>query len=94
MSTSIWSCNLIIGGDSNQVILERIAIKRLPISILMSDNHFINSLKLKIGKGERIKGEKIWDKLPKNKLTGLPTIKVFYLKQLGTVAQEPYTNSI
>ncbi len=80
--TSIWSANLILGSDSNQVILERRAIKRLPTTLLMSDSHFIKGLMLKIG-------EKPWNKLPKDKTTGLPMLKVFYLKHLGYTAQEP-----
>lgn len=82
MNTSIWSANLIFGSDSNQVILEKEAIKRIPVHLLLSDTNFIKRIQKKVG-------EKAWNKLPKDSITNLPNMKVFYLKFLGHVAMEP-----
>jgi len=82
MSTEIWSANATIGTGVRQVALDRVAIKRLPLHILLSDPFFIKSIKLKVGDVQ-------WKKLPVNKATGHPDIKISYLGYLGVVAEEP-----
>ncbi len=85
MATEIWSANIIIGGDDNPIIIEKIAIKKLPIYLLLADEYFVKMIQHRCDK-------KAWDKLKKDKETGLPSIKTVYLKHLGDTAQEPFVN--
>jgi hypothetical protein len=87
MGTKIYSSNIIIGSDSDQFIIENTAVKRLPIHVLMSDDYFIKWLKQKVSGAS--KSDSNWNKLPKNKITELPNVKIFYMKYLGDVATEP-----
>lgn len=82
MSTQLWSANIILGTDSNQHIIEKIGVKRLPLNVLISDSYFIDRLKNQAS-------DATWKRLPKSKETGLPSIKIIYLKYLGEVGEDP-----
>lgn len=82
MGTGIWSATIIIGSGTQNIRMERRPVKRLPLNILLSDASFLKGLKIKAG-------EAAWKKLPKNKETGEPDIRIEYSSYLGDVAEEP-----
>ncbi len=82
MSTKIFSANIIIGSDSNQYIIEKIAVKRLPVEVLIADTVFVKRIESHVPKD-------VWAKLPRIKDNLLPSIKIFYLKYLGEIGEEP-----
>jgi len=86
MSTKIFSANIQIGSDANSILLERVACKRLPLHIHLANEDFIEWLKIKCA-GDS-KSDKRWNATKKDKITGLPVIKIQYLKYLGDVASE------
>lgn len=88
MNTQIWKTNIFIEQKNRQIKIESVAIKKLPSFLLLSDSHFIKSLKLKLGKGKIDLGEKEWDKIKFK--DDLPIIKIEYIQYLGDIAQEPY----
>ncbi len=88
MSTQIWKADIVLEQKNRQVKLESVSIKRLPILLLLSDTHFIKSLKLKLGRGKIDAGEKEWDRIKfKN---DFPMINIEYISYLGNTTQEPY----
>lgn len=87
MPTKIFSANIIIGSDSNQFVLEKVAVKRIPTHLLMSNPDFIDWLKKKVAGNS--KTDVAWNRLPKDKDTKLPKIKIIYLKYLSQTGSEP-----
>ncbi len=86
MSTKIYSVNITIGKDANSVILEKVACKKLPPHIHLANYDFIEWLMRKV-QGDS-KTDARWNKIKKDKITGLPEVKIQYLKYLGDVASE------
>lgn len=81
MPTKIYSANITLGDEPNNIILEKEVVKKLPVHILMSNVHFIGWIKHKIGD---VKYKKLL-----NKKTGLLTVKINYLKEIGNINNEP-----
>lgn len=81
MPTKIWSANITLGDDPKVIVLRNEVVKKLPLNILMSNAHFIAWIKAKISITEY--------KNLKNKKTGLLTVNVEYLKEIGITNQEP-----
>jgi hypothetical protein len=82
MGTKIWTANIFIGELDNPHVLELMVTKKLPTHILLSDSDFVDKL-------IKYTGEKKWVELKVNKKTRLPQVKIHFVKQIGTVNQEP-----
>ena len=83
MSTKIWSADIIIGTNNEQpVVLKNEPVKRLPVKILFSNDELLTRIINKIG-------EKRWTGFQINRDTRLPKIRIHYIKELGTVNNEP-----
>lgn len=81
MATKIYSANVFVGDLENPVVLEQMVVKKLPLYILLNDEGFVQKL-------IKYVGEKQWKELIPKKQK-YPTIKIHYIKQIGTVNQEP-----
>lgn len=80
MATQIWKSDVILGAGHNQITLQSIGVKKLPLSLLLSNSHFVTRLMT-------MAGESKWNKLTTKE--GKPIIKINYISQLGTCAGEP-----
>ncbi len=87
MPTGIYIANATIGTGMQSVVLERIAVKKLPVHVLLADSHFVKSLFLKVG-------EKKWKQLLRQSSDSYPAIKIEYLQPLGITASEPHISYI
>ncbi len=81
MATKIYSANVFIGEPDNPIVLEQMVVKKLPLHILINDEAFVSKL-------IKYTGDKKWVELTPKKAK-LPPIKIHYIKQIGTVNQEP-----
>ena len=82
MATKIYTANIFIGDPDKPMVLENQIVKKLPIHINLSDTLFLDRIKSRIG-------EKNWNALKKLKKDKRPEIRIHFIKQVGTVNQEP-----
>ena len=79
MATHIYTANITIGED---FVLRGWPLRKLPLHIHLSDSFFWSSIKHKLTITD-------WKNIKKDKKTGLPSIKIEYIKPLTQINKEP-----
>ena len=82
MATKIYTANVFVGELDNPFTLTNMILKKIPPHLLLSDSDFTYKIR-------KIMGDALWRELKKDKVTKLPVIKIHFVKQIGTVNQEP-----
>ena len=81
--TKIFSANVTIGKDNEHpVIVKQISVKRLPIRQLANDKFFVSVLISACG-------QKRWSEFKVNSKTGIPELRIEWLKYLSEIVNEP-----
>ena len=84
MPTKLYSANVHIGPPDSLKTLLKIAVKKLPLHILMADNYFMDRIAFTaFGAGEP------FPKAVRNPRTKQPIISIEYIQYLGDVSTEP-----
>ena len=83
-SVKIWKANVVVGCPGNEITVPDIAVKRIPIDLLLGNEDFIARI------AQAAYGKNEFPKEHVYKSTNKPMVHIFYTKELGEVS-EPET---